>query len=433
MSNEKEIAQYALDYALKNGCQHARVVLSMGQENDIEVRDGKIDRLHHSGGCQLSLGLFVDGGYSSISTNRLDREELARFVDKGVISTRFLAKDPYRSLPEMDMYYRGEMNDFGLYDAGFNSVDVDDKIAVARGIFNEIKDDKVISAMAGVADMETYNYLIDSNGFEGEKRRTLYMATAQVSVLGDGDERPEDYLYANAQHWNRLEKKGIGSEALRRTLGKIGACRIESGVYDIVVDRRVASSLVSPLISALKGESLHMKASFLLDKKGERIGSERLTIVDNPRQYGKAGAKLFDNEGIALLGMPIVEGGVLKNYYISNYMSKKMGVPMTQGSSTIVDFVLGDNDTVGLVRNLNRGLYITGFNGGNCNGTTGDFSYGIEGYWVENGVIVKPVSEMLMTGNMLELWNNFVDSSNDPLGYTAWKMPSLLFANVVLN
>ena len=82
---------------------------------------------------------------------------------------------------------------------------------------------------------------------------------------------------------------------------------------------------------------------------------------------------------------------------------------------------------------MNRGLYITGINGGNCNGTTGDFSYGIEGYWVENGVIVKPVSEMLMTGNMLELWNNFVDSSNDPLGYTAWKMPSLLFANVVLN
>ena len=106
---------------------------------------------------------------------------------------------------------------------------------------------------------------------------------------------------------------------------------------------------------------------------------------------------------------------------------------MTQGGTTIVDFGLGESDTAGLLRNLARGLYITGFNGGNCNGTTGDFSYGIEGYWVENGVIVKPVSEMLMTGNMLELWNNFVDSSNDPLGYTAWKLPSLLFERVVCN
>ena len=169
------------------------------------------------------------------------------------------------------------------------------------------------------------------------------------------------------------------------------------------------------------------------DKKGEKIGSDKLTIVDNPLQYGVSGARLFDNEGIAVERLPIVENGVLKNYYISNYMSKKMGMPMTQGGTTIVDFGLGESDTAGLLRNLARGLYITGFNGGNCNGTTGDFSFGIEGYWVENGVIVKPVSGMLITGNMLTLWSNLVDMSNDPLGYTAWKLPSLLFAEVVVN
>jgi PmbA protein len=325
------------------------------------------------------------------------------------------------------------MNDFGLYDAGFADIDVDGKIAVAKGVFDEIVDERVISAMAGVADTETYNYLIDSNGFDGEKRRTLYMSTAQVSVLGDGDERPEDYYYVNAQHWGRLQKEGIGVETLNRTIAKIGACRVESGVYDIVVDRRVASSVVSPFISAVRGEALHMKSSFLLDKLGEKIGSEKLTIVDNPRQYGVSGARLFDNEGIALGRLPIVENGVLKNYYISNYMSKKMGVPMTQSGSTIIDFGLGDCDTAGLIRSLGRGLYITGFNGGNCNGTTGDFSFGIEGFWVENGVIVKPISEMLITGDMLTLWSNLLKTSNDPLGYTAWKLPSLLFTAVVVN
>ena len=397
------------------------------------MRDGKVDKLHHSGGCQLSLGLFVDGSYSSISTNRLEREELERFIDKGIVGTRFLAKDPYRSLPEESMYYRGEMNDFGLYDAGFKSVDVDEKITVAKATYNEIVDERVISAMAGIADSETYSYLIDSNGFEGEKRRTLYMSTAQVSVLSKSDERPEDYFYVNAQHWDRLQKEGIGAEALKRTLSKIGASRIESGVYDIVVDRRVVSQLVNPVIMALRGESLHMQSSFLLDKKGEKIGSDKLTIVDNPRQYDKAGARLFDNEGIAVVGMPIIENGVLRNYYISNYMSKKMDVPMTQANPTILDFALGDTDTAGLIRNLGRGIYVTGFNGGNCNGTTGDFSFGIEGFWVENGVIVKPVSEMLITGDMLTLWSNLVDTSNDPLDYSAWKQPSLLFSAVVVN
>ena len=433
MKKEKEIAQFALDYAMKNGCQQARVLFSAGEENEVEVRDGKINKLHHSGGCQLSLSLFVDGAYSTISTNRLERGELERFIDKGVIGTRFLAKDPYRSLPEKEMYYKGEMNDFGLYDEDFQKIDVDAKIAVARDIYEEIDDERVISVMAGVADAETYNYLVDSNGFEGEKSRTLYMATAQVSVLGEGDERPEDFVYVNAQYWNRLQKSGVGAEALKRTIDKIGASRVDSGVYDIVVDRRVASSLISPLVSALRGESLHMKSSFLLDQKGEKIGSDKLTIMDNPRQFDKAGARLFDNEGIAVEGMSIVENGVLNNYYISNYMSKKMGEKMTQGNPTILDFELGEMETAELVRNLNRGLYITGFNGGNCNGTTGDFSYGIEGYWVENGVIVKPVSEMLMTGNMLSLWNSLANTSNDPLGYSAWKVPSLLFEGVVLN
>jgi PmbA protein len=433
MEKEKEMAHYALDYALRKGCQQARVVFSSGEENEVEVRDGKVDKLHHSGGCQLSLGLFVDGSYSSISTNRLEREELERFIDKGIVGTRFLAKDPYRSLPEESMYYRGEMNDFGLYDAGFKSVDVDEKITVAKATYNEIVDERVISAMAGIADSETYSYLIDSNGFEGEKRRTLYMSTAQVSVLSESDERPEDYLYVNAQHWDRLQKEGIGAEALKRTLSKIGASRVESGVYDIVVDRRVVSQLLNPVIMALRGESLHMQSSFLLDKKGEKIGSDKLTIVDNPRQYDKAGARLFDNEGIAVVGMPIIENGVLRNYYISNYMSKKMDVPMTQANPTILDFALGDTDTAGLIRNLGRGIYVTGFNGGNCNGTTGDFSFGIEGFWVENGVIVKPVSEMLITGDMLTLWSNLVDTSNDPLDYSAWKQPSLLFSAVVVN
>lgn len=433
MEKEKEMAHYALDYALRKGCQQARVVFSSGEENEVEVRDGKVDKLHHSGGCQLSLGLFVDGSYSSISTNRLEREELERFIDKGIVGTRFLAKDPYRSLPEESMYYRGEMNDFGLYDAGFKSVDVDEKITVAKATYNEIVDERVISAMAGIADSETYSYLIDSNGFEGEKRRTLYMSTAQVSVLSESDERPEDYFYVNAQHWDRLQKEGIGAEALKRTLSKIGASRVESGVYDIVVDRRVVSQLVNPVIMALRGESLHMQSSFLLDKKGEKIGSDKLTIVDNPRQYDKAGARLFDNEGIAVVGMPIIENGVLRNYYISNYMSKKMDVPMTQANPTILDFALGDTNTAGLIRNLGRGIYVTGFNGGNCNGTTGDFSFGIEGFWVENGVIVKPVSEMLITGDMLTLWSNLVDTSNDPLDYSAWKQPSLLFSAVVVN
>lgn len=433
MDKQKDMAQYALEYALRKGCRQARALFSSGQENELEVRDGKIDRLHHSGGCQLSLSLFVDGSYSTISTNRLERDELEQFIDKGIISTRFLSADPYRMLPDEDMYYRGEMNDFGLYDDGFELVSVDEKIAVAKGIFEEMSDERIISAAASVTDNETYNYLIDSNGFEGEKYRSLFGVSAQVCVSGEGDERPEDYSFATASHWSKLKRVGVGKECLQRVVDKIGAERMSSGAYNVIVDRRVASRLFSPLFSALKGEALDMKASFLLDKKGVKIASDRLNVVDNPRQYGKLGARLFDREGIAMDKMPVIENGVLMNYFISQYMSKKMKVRMTHGSSAVLDFGLGEEDTAGLIRRLGTGIYITDFNGGNCNGTTGDFSFGIEGYYVENGVIVRPISEMLMTGNMLTLWGNLVDMSNDPLYYSAWNIPSLMFEGVVVN
>lgn len=433
MKKEKEIAQYALDYALKHGCQHAKVLLAMGHENEVEIHDGKVNRLHHSGGCQLTLSLYVDGSFSGISTNRLDKLELERFIDKGVISTRYLAADPFRSLPDEEMYYRGEMNDFGLYDEEFDSVDIDAKIEVARATFDEVSDERVISISTMVDDSESFNYIVDSNGFEGEMRRSQFAVSAQVCVAGEGDERPEDYDFALSPCWETLKREGVGMGAFSRVVGKIGADRIDSGIYNVVVDRRVASQLVSPLLSAIKGESLHMKSSFLLDRKGTKIASDRLTIVDNPLQYGKCGARLFDLDGVALKKMNVVENGVLCDYYISHYMSKKMGVGMTRGITTVLDFEHGVCDTAGLLAKMGSGVLITGFNGGNCNGTTGDFSYGIEGFVVENGVITKPISEMLMTGNMLDLWERLIDTSNDPMWYSAWNVPSLLFADVVLN
>ena len=107
MEKEKNIARYALEYALKKGCQQARVVLSTGEENEVEVRDGRVDKLHHSGGCQLSLNLFVDDSYSTISTNRLDRDEIERFIDKEIESRkrylRSILNEGMRTREEVDV------------------------------------------------------------------------------------------------------------------------------------------------------------------------------------------------------------------------------------------------------------------------------------------------------------------------------------------
>ncbi|MFI3297126.1 MAG: TldD/PmbA family protein [bacterium] len=432
-NNNINILHHALEYALKKGCSDARLVLVTGEENELEWRDNAVDRLHHSSGCQLTISLYVDGRFSTINTNRLERNEVENFIDKGIINTRFLEPDPYRILPANELLYKGEMSNMGLYDENYNNIDINQKLALAKQISEEINDNRIITASSMVDDNKSHKYIVTSSGFEGYSARSTYAASATVSVKGEGDERPEDYCFTLANNWQELTHKGIGTEALRRSVNKIGANRINSGKYNIVIDRWCSGSIFNPIIGALNGAALHQQSSFLLNRKGEKIASSLLTIKDNPLQYGRIGATLFDAEGAALNELNVIENGVLNNYYISRYYALKMGVEPTRGSAAIIDFAQSNNNTAELIKQLNNGVYITGFNGGNCNGTTGDFSYGIEGYLVENGIITKPISEMLMTGNMLTLWNNLTQVSNDPLPYMSINTPSLLFSDVILN
>ncbi len=120
----------------------------------------------------------------------------------------------------------------------------------------------------------------------------------------------------------------------------------------------------------------------------------------------------------------------LRSYYIDTYYGKKLSIDPTSGSSTNVVFKLGDRDMDAMVKSLKKGILITGFNGGNCNGSTGDFSYGIEGYLVENGSIIHPVNEMNITGNMTQIWNNLVEAGNDIIEGSSFMVPSLMLENV---
>jgi PmbA protein len=139
---------------------------------------------------------------------------------------------------------------------------------------------------------------------------------------------------------------------------------------------------------------------------------------------------LFDGEGLATKKRSVFEKGVLKTYYIDTYYGKKLEMDPTSGGTTNLVFETGDKDLQGLIGIVKKGILVTGFNGGNSNGSTGDFSFGIEGFLVENGAIVQPVSEMNITGNMKQLWSNVGEIGNDINDSSAWLTPSIVFEDV---
>lgn len=430
--NNKKLAQWAMDYALKNGCQAVKLVLYSDSNTSFDLRDAKMDKLQQASESGLSMSLFVDGRFGYYSTNRLDKKELEAFITNGIESTRYLAEDDARALPDASRYYKGGKPDLQLFDNKIYTVNPDDKVAVARAAAEEVlgKDDRIISVGTSYNDGEKAVYRLTSNGFEGESKSTWFSVSADIAVKGEGEARPSSYWYESALFYDKLPKSGIGAQALERVLKKLGQEKAASGKYTMVVDPMNAGNLLDPMLSALYGESLQQKNSFLLDKLNTKVGADVLNLMDEPHIIGAKGARYFDSEGVATERRPIFEDGVLKTYFIDTYNSRKMGVAPTINSPSLLVLKPGNKNIDGLVADVQKGILVTGFNGGNCNSSSGDFSYGIEGFLIENGKLTQPVNEMNVTGNMITLWASLVAVGNDPRMSSSWRIPSLVFEGV---
>ncbi|MDR1369946.1 MAG: TldD/PmbA family protein [Dysgonamonadaceae bacterium] len=428
----KDLARWAMQYALNKGCSDARVSVYSGTNNSFDYRDTQLEKLEQSSENGMSIQLYVDGRYGSYSTNRLDKAELERFISNGIEATRFLAKDEFRQLPQPERYYKGDGKGLDIYDNNYNQVSVDDKMAIIKANAAEVygKDERLISVSASYSDGISSSYAITSNGFEGESDTTYFSVSADTSMKGSNDTRPSSYWYDSAIFWDKLEKSGIGKTAYERTVRKLGQEKIESGVFPMIVDNTQITRLLSPVISAINGNSIQQKNSFLIDKLDQQIISDKFTLIDDPHVPGARGSRWFDGEGIATKKRTVIENGVLKMYYVDTYSGLKLEMEPTVQSPSLLTCVHGNKNFDQILATMEKGIWVTGFNGGNSNSTTGDFSFGIEGFLIENGKATKPLNEMNITGNLLELWKNVVEIGNDPKLNSSWRIPAILFDKV---
>jgi PmbA protein len=425
----KNLAQWALKYALDKGCSDARISVYNGTDNSFEYRDVQLDKLQQSTENGMSIQLYVDGKYASFSTNRLDKKELEKFIANGIETTRYLAKDEFRKLADPSRLYKGDGKGLDIYDGSVEKISVDEKLALLKNNVNEVykTDERLISVTSGYSDGTSSNYVIASNGFEGESETTYFELSAGTSMKGANDTRPEGSWYDSTVFWKDLQKKNVGKTAYERTLRKLGQEKIDSGIYPMLLDNLSSSRLFYPLFSALYGSAIQQKSSFLINKLGEKIASDKLTIIDDPHIKNARGARWFDGEGAATKKYNVIEKGVLNMYYIDTYYGGKLKMNPTIQSPSVINLQLGDKSFEQILANLDKGIWVTGFNGGNSNETTGDFSFGIEGFLIEKGVAVKPLNEMNITGNLLALMKNILEIGNDPRTVSSYRIPSLLF------
>ncbi|MDR2027064.1 MAG: TldD/PmbA family protein [Prevotellaceae bacterium] len=428
----KSLAREAMQFALDRGADSVRISVCSGADSAFEYRDKNLDRLQQASENRMEIELFADNRYGLYSTNRMEKESLFKFIASAIESTLCLDKDPMRTLPDSSRYYRGDMFVLDTYDEKFDTVNTGTKLALARNMVDEIYgiDSKIISITAEYSDGYSFRYMISSNGFEGETSHSSYSLCSSVAMKGGGDARPCSSWYESALHFDNLVKNSIGKKAYERTLQKLGQTKINSGKYLMLLDNTQSASLLSPIISAMFGNAIHQKNSFLIDRLNEKIFPDKLTVTDEPHIKRAFGARMFDCEGVATMKRTLIDKGVLKMYFTDTYDAAKLKMEPTVSSPSIVCFELGTRSHEQILASIDKGIWVTGFNGGNSNSCTGDFSFGIEGFLIEKGKPTKPVNEMNVTGNLLRLWNNILEIGNDPKPNSSRRVPSLLFKDV---
>lgn len=434
MANKQnlELARWAVDQARKQGAGEVAANISSDRSVEVEIRERKIEKMQESVRSGLTLSIYADHRFSSHSTNDLRRDSLSRFISGAVAMTKYLAPDPFRALPDPKYYKGQEQRPLDLVDPAYERVDAAERVRRAKAMESAAlaQSDKIISASTGYNDTFSRNVKVHSNDFEGETAHTSFVLFAEVTVK-DESGRPEDVAYGFTRHLKQLpDPEAVGKEAAQRALRKIGQRKIASSRYDLLVENRSASRLLGPIIGAIGGAALQQKRSFLDGMLGKSIAHERLTVTDDPFLPGGAGSRLFDGEGIAARRRAVIDKGVLRTYFIDSYYGRKLGVEPTTGGPANLVFATGDKDLAALTKTISKGILVTGFIGGNANSTTGDFSFGVTGFYIENGAIRHPVNEMNVSGNLKDLLKQLAAVGGDPFPYGNWKTPTLHFRDI---
>ena len=431
--NKQKLAQWAVDYTKKAGADEASVSVTNQRDVEVSYRDGQLEKLKESTQNSLSLSIYTDNKYSNHSTNDLRTESLEKFINEAVAATKYLSQDEFRRLPEAKYYPGPDKRKFVVIDTAYEEVKPENRVNTAKAIQEAASkvSDKIISTTSGYNDTIYEVVRANSKGFAGVSKGTMFWAGASVTVRDGEKGRPSDWYWGGARYLKDIPSTTLlGEEAAQRALRKIGQKKIESGKYAMIVENRTARRLLGIFRGPMSARNLQQKSSYLDGMLGKKIASDKLTIIDDPFLEKGMSSRYFDREGIAAEKRPMIENGILKSFYVDYYYGQKLGMEPTTGSPSNLTFGLGNRDLDAIVKSTKKGILVTGFIGGNSNSTTGDFSFGIVGLVIENGIITQPINEMNISGNAKEFWTQLVEVGNDPYPYSSQQTPTMVFEDI---
>lgn len=432
-----------LDAAKKAGAEAADAMAVTGTSLSIDLRVGKLEQAERAEATEIGLRVLMGGRQACVSASDLSDRTIEALAERAVAMAREAPVDPTVGLADPSQLAQGwDIAAFDLTDPAPEptaaALEQDcravEAAALSRSGITQVESSAGYSARS--------LHIAASNGFAGGYGRTSRSLSA-VAFTGSGTEMERDWSGESRTYQSDLPAAlGIGELAADRALARAGATKPKTGTYPVLFDERVAASLIGHLLSAINGAAIARGASWLRDALGQQVLPATLSVIENPHRPRIGGSRPFDAEGLPTARRALVENGILTGWTLDLGTARKLGMQSTANatrgtssppspSTSNIDLTPGTQSREDLIRDMGTGLYVTSMIGSTINPTTGDYSRGAAGFWVQNGVVTHPVNECTIAGNLRDMLLRLVPA-NDARDHLSTRVPSCLIDRLTL-
>nr|WP_249809814.1 TldD/PmbA family protein [Bradyrhizobium sp. 139] len=417
-----DLAQRLVEAAKRAGADAADAVAVRGISQGVEVRDGRVEESERSEGDDVGLRVLVGQRQAVVSTNDASGDAVTKLAERAVAMARVAPNDKYVGLADPALLAR-DFPDLDLLDPDVpataelerRALEAEAAALAVKGVTKS----GGASASAGMGGM----VLVTSTGFHGSYLRSSQGISA-TAISGEGTGMERDYDFTSAPHGaDLLSPDIVGRSAGERTVARSNPRKVETCKVPVVFDPRVAGSLVGHIVGAINGASIARKTSFLKDKLGQQLFAKNIRIVDDPLRKRGLRSQTFDAEGVAVKKIALIDEGVLTTWLLDCATARELGMTTTghahRGVSSSpspgpynLHLEAGTPTPAELIADIKQGFYVTDLIGSGVNGVTGDYSRGASGFWIENGELTYPVSEVTIAGHLFEIFKSMQPANN---------------------
>ena len=427
-----------VDAAKRAGADAADAVVARSRSKSVSVRLGKVEGTDASESDNFSLRVFVGDRVASISANVTG--DVAALAERAVAMARVSPSDPHNRLAPEDRLARS-IADLDLFDSTETPAESMTEDALAMEDAARAVEGVTNSSGAGVSSGSSGMVLVTSHGFSGAYRRSGFSRSVSV-IAGEGTGMERDYDYSSKLYFADLRSPAdIGAEAGSRVVRRLNPRKVDTQTVTAIYDPRVARGVLGHLAGAINGAAVARKTSFLKDRMGEQIANAAVTVIDQPGKPRGQASRPFDGEGVTGETLTMVGGGVLNHWFLSTSIASELGL-QTNGrgarsgtsvsaSSTNLSLEPGTQSPEDLIRTVGTGFYVTEVFGHGVDMVTGEYSRGASGFWIEDGEIAFPVSEVTLASNLRDMFMRMIPANDLDRDY-ATAAPTLVIEGMTL-